>query len=99
MRFLAVEKTAADEIISDRSLQSVDFENGRALSEFLQNLSLDVQVSPRLMVQRCQDGLFIVSVTGTGSDYVVFDLETCGLFEKQHSFADVLLYFQKVLRF
>lgn len=99
MRFLAVQKSAADEIVSDRTLQSVDFERGRILSELLMDPSLDVPLGPRLAIHRCQDGLFFLSATGDRSHYVVFDLETCGLFQKQYSPSDVLLYFQKVLRF
>jgi UvrD/REP helicase N-terminal domain len=99
MRFLAVEKGAADEIISDRLLQSVDFDSGRALAEFIQNLDLSAKFSSRLRVDRRSDGVFLLPGKGDGTDFVVFDLERCGLFEKQQSPPDSLLYFQKVLRF
>ena len=99
VRFIAVDKPAAEEIVSDRFMQSVDYENGRTLASLLQNTMLDVRVGPRLRISRLADGLFLVGVPGSSPDYVVFDLHTSGLFSGTHPPADSLLYFQKVLRF
>jgi hypothetical protein len=98
VRFIAVSRTAADEIIADRRLQSVEYETGRAFAKVLQNPDLDARLSPRITLSRYPDGLFLLSAARS-PDYVVFDLQTCSLFDEAHSLAEVLLYIQKVLRF
>jgi len=99
VRFLAVECCAAEELVSERTLQSVEYENGTRLAEFLQG-DYDVQIpDPRIEVVRHEDGVFIVPPTARSHDFVVFDMDTCGVFSKLHSQADVLLFFQRVLRF
>src|ERR1017187_5356001 len=99
MRFIAVSRPAAADLISDRTTQSVEYETGRTLAIVLQNTSLDAQLSPRILLSRHEDGLFFISASESSSDYIVFDLHTCQIFSHTYSPADALLYFQKVLRF
>ena len=99
MRFLAVDRLAAHEIISDRLLQSVEYKNGQMLAAALEGDLPEAPLSSRLRLIPNSDGLLFMSTSGRSADYVVFDLETCDLFGKKHSPADEILYFQKVLRF
>jgi len=99
MRFIAVDIHAAEEIISDRLLQSVEFEHGRALAALLQGEVSEIRISARIEFLNQKDGLFILLAAQSPSDYVVFDRETCGLFDGRLSPGEVLLCFQKVLRF
>jgi hypothetical protein len=99
MRFIAVERTAAHEIISDRTLQSTDYEAGRTLGKVLNSQLEGARLNPKIQVAANGDGLFILSLTENSPDFVVFDLETSDLFGPQIQPADAVLYFQKVLRF
>jgi len=99
IRFIAVEKPAAQEIISNRTFQSTEFETGEALAQLLLNPLLKPLLGPRLDMQIHREGLFILSTVEASNDYVVFDLDTAGLFTGNHTPSEVLLYLQKVLRF
>jgi superfamily I DNA/RNA helicase len=99
IRYIAVEKAAANEIISRRQLQSIEFDSGRLLSNFLQEPAVEATLDQSIHVVKYPDGLFFVSPSAFSSDFVVFDLEKSGLFCKRQSDADSLLSFQKVLRF
>lgn len=99
IRFIAIEKTAAHEIISTRLLQSIEFEEGRLLSEVLKNPALDFSPSAPMQILHHADGVFFVPLSPISSDFLVFDLATSGLFGSKQSNADALLCFQKVLRF
>ena len=99
IRFIAVEKTAAQDIISNRILQATEFESGQALSDVLQDPAIDLGQNNLVRLLRSPEGIFFVSTAGTSSDFVVFDLDTCGLFCKRQSNEEALLIFQKVLRF
>jgi hypothetical protein len=99
IRFIAVEKTAARDIISNRILQATEFESGQALSDVLQDPALDIGQNNFVHLFRSPDGIFFVSAGGASSDFVVFDLDTSGLFLKRQSDEEALLSFQKVLRF
>jgi hypothetical protein len=99
IRFIAIERTAAQEVISDRTLQSTEFEGGRVLSEVLRDPTLEAQPSVSVQIVRQPDGLFFVSRLGKSNDYLIFDLETSGLFGKHQSSEEALLCFQKVLRY
>jgi hypothetical protein len=99
MKFIAVERTAAAEIISDRTLQSTDFEAGRTLGNVLVLQISEALVSPRLKIMSHQDGLFFLSRTEESSDFVIFDLETSQLFAQGTPLSKAVLYFQRVLRF
>lgn len=98
MRFIAVERAAAQEIISDRVMQTVEYEGGRTLAALLQEPSFDVNLGPRIVTQRQKNGLFLLAASAELRDWVVFDLETTGLFKCFPS-TGALLCFQKILRF
>jgi hypothetical protein len=99
IRFIAVEKTAAHDIISNRILQATEFEGGQALSDVLQDPAIGLGQNDFVHILRSPDGIFFVSTSGNSNDFVVFDLDTSGLFLKRQSNAEALLSFQKVLRF
>jgi hypothetical protein len=99
MRFIAIDEAAAIEITSGRLTQSVEYEVGSALAAFLQNPKLDVKLSSSIRIERNPDGLFMLGPPAQSRHFVVFDLDTCGLFEAKNEPADVVLYVQKVLRF
>ena len=99
IRFFAIERTAAHEIISGRTLQSIEFQRGRLLSEVLQQGSTAISLGPRLAIVFDEQGMFIISTGQRVQDYVVFDLDTCDLFGPPHTPASSLLYFHKCLRF
>lgn len=98
-RFIAVEKAAAQDIISNRILQATEFESGRALSDVLQDPALDLSQNDSVHLVRTSDGIFFVSASTLSNDFVVFDLDTCGLFCNRQSNEEALLSFQKVLRY
>jgi UvrD/REP helicase N-terminal domain len=98
MKFIAVDRVAATEIISDRRYQSLEYEVGTALAQLLERPVLDVRLTPRITPHRDADGLFILSACHRPRDFVIFD-EACGLFEGRHSIESSLLYLHKVLRF
>lgn len=99
MRFIAVQRTAAEEIISDRTLQTIDYESGRALSKVLLSGVTGARLSPKFQIIGHAEGLFFVSTIEDSADFVVFDLETSNLFGSNTEAPDALLYFQKTLRF
>ncbi len=99
MRFIAFDSAAAEDIVSDRFMQSVEYENGRTFAALLQDAVQDARLSPRITILRHEDGLFFLSASRRSPDCIVFDRETCGLFSEKYSPADVLLCIQKVLRF
>jgi hypothetical protein len=99
VRFIAVESTAAQEIISDRSLQSTDYEAGRTLGKVLTAHLPDAILNPKLQVAVHGAGLFFLSTTEDSPDFIVFDLQTSFLFAASDTPAEALLHFQKALRF
>jgi superfamily I DNA/RNA helicase len=99
IRFIAVEKPAAQEIISNRTFQSTEFEAGQALAQLLLSPQLRPLLGPHLDVQVHGDGLFMLSTIEMSKDYVLFDMETADLFTGHRTPAEVLLFLQKVLRF
>jgi hypothetical protein len=99
MRFVAFDSVAAEDIVSDRFMQSVDYDAGKKLALLAQDKGKDDSISPRIAVARHSDGLFLQSASKPSPDSVVFDCEKSGLFDQKYSSAEVLLFIQKVLRF
>jgi hypothetical protein len=98
MKFLAIDHSAANEITASRVLQSVEFEAGTALAEFLRNPNLDVPLGPRIRVIRHNDGVFVLGPKPNLNQFVVVDLDASGLFRGNH--AEFSLFdAQKLLRF
>jgi hypothetical protein len=99
-RFIAVDRAAANEIISNRTLQSAgEYQNGRQLAGILQGEIFTAALGPHLRLFKHGDGLFFLSVSESSQDAIVFDLDTCGLFRRNDQPTEVLHQFQKVLRF
>ena len=99
MRFIAVERTAAEEMISDRTLQSQDYESGLTLGKVLLSRIPDALLNPKIQVVASQQGIFFLSAIEESADFVIFDLETSGLFSNATPIPESIFYFQKVLRF
>ena len=86
-------------LLSNRTLQSVEYDAGRSLGELLLHGVADVPLGPRLELVNHAGGLFFLSATETSPDFILFDLETSGLFTNDTLLAEAVLRFQKVLRF
>jgi superfamily I DNA/RNA helicase len=99
INFLAIDHSAAEEIVASRVLQSTEFEPGETLAAFLQNPILDVNLGPRLMVKRCNDGVFLLGLRPAANRFVVVDLENSGMFDGEYLPEVALLDAQKLLRF
>lgn len=100
MRYIAVQREAVEELISDRQAQSTEYEPGRHLADVLRGRSTDIAVvSPRVALSSNGNGRILFRPGGTSHTYIVFDLEQSGLFSSDRSDADAVLYFQRLLRF
>jgi len=98
MRFIAVERSAAEEIISNRFFQSTDYDIGRLFADILLRKAEPARVSSKFEIIK-SNGLFFLSTLRRSPDFVIVDLETCDLFGEGVTTDDALLYFQKTLRF
>lgn len=99
MKYLVISDGAVDEIVSNRFLQSVEFEQGRALLSLLKGEIGSARIAPNVEVNRLGDGLFLSGISvETSSKFLVIDEEQSSLFNKQ-SATDALFSFQKLLRF
>jgi len=99
VKFLGISRQAVDEIISDRFLQSLEFEGGAALVAFLMGKAASVKLSNKVLVSKVDDGYIVDSVVPGPAQYVVFDTESSGIFEEPYKPFEVLLHLQKTLRF
>lgn len=98
MRFLLVDQGAAEEIISDRYLQSTEFEPGRALGALLGGEVKKVVLNPRLHFFEHDGGHYILSRAPHVDNALVIDEIEARLFADR-SEAEALLIFQKLARF
>ncbi|RVJ77339.1 UvrD-helicase domain-containing protein [Sinorhizobium medicae] len=99
MKFIAIELGAIDELISNRFLQSVEFEQGKAFSAILTAQIKRAVLSPKLEVTKADDGVFItVSSISLESRFLILDLEQSRMFQGV-SDADTLFITQKLMRF
>src|SRR5271167_8761 len=98
MRYISVDLQAAEDIISDHFLQSVEFEQGSNLAQLICGLLVDARLSARVRVLPQNDGLLLLATGEKSREVVVFDLEAAPLFDKRNP-GSALLCFQRVLRF
>lgn len=99
MRYLAIQLPAAEEIASNRLMQSADFEIGKALADAISDRDTVIEIlAPRLTFQRTESGLVITFVGSTSPQFIVTDLEEVRLFKGQ-SPDDALHCLQKIARF
>ncbi|HYD14181.1 MAG TPA: UvrD-helicase domain-containing protein [Allosphingosinicella sp.] len=91
--------SAVDEIVSNRLLQSVDFEHGKSLTLLITGGIKTATLSPNLVLTWIGDGLFI---TGTevpnDARFFVIDIEQSAMFTGLTE-TEALMAFQKSVRF
>ena len=99
MNYVCIDDGAVEEIISGRSYQTVDFEEGARLIEVLSGRSQLALKFSNVVVTQEEKTIFL-STTGSwkSKKYLVIDCESCELFES-HPPSHSLVYLQKLLRF
>ncbi len=98
MKFLALSRSAADTIASDRFVQSREFPQGLELAQFLNDPALTPPELARIFNHRDKDGTCFVSTGAELPGTLVFDLTQADLFEALAT-DEALLVFQRILRF
>ncbi|NTC83379.1 UvrD-helicase domain-containing protein [Agrobacterium tumefaciens] len=97
IKYVAVRADTISDLISDRSLQSADFQSGRTLASLMRGEG----VEPPLLNLECVnagEGLVVYGHDADEKKFVVFDLGQSGLSSVQSDY-DVLQYVQRTLRF
>ena len=74
MKFIVVDDKAADEIVSDRFLQSSEFEAGQNLAYLLKAQAKEISLNPRVSIVQHDSGVYFLSPEGGLSNIIVFDL-------------------------
>lgn len=97
-RFILVDASASEDIVSTRTLQSDDFDHGKILGAALKGAQSLSQVTPKTYLVETGQGLYILNDSGKGEDVLVIDLEAAPIFQGG-STRDAILRFQKLLRF
>lgn len=97
-KFVLIDADAAEDIVSTRTLQSDEFEQGQLLAASITGAGNDRQLAPRTFLIREASGLFILNDRNTHKDFLVIDLESAPIFADCSS-RDVIVRFQKLLRF
>ncbi len=98
-RFLAIERSAANEIISGRLFQLAGLSDEETILSLLSDDTDIPKLGSRLQVMKNKDGVFILSRQEVSKDFVIFDLDTCDLFDATSIASESLLFLQKILRF
>ncbi|WP_321844605.1 UvrD-helicase domain-containing protein [Paraburkholderia bannensis] len=98
MKFLYIDQLAAKELISERTLQSAEFEIGNLFVNFLRSTVKNIVLGPKVIGLHQGDGCYIVNPDGKRSNYIVFDYEEAPLLLSKDD-NGVLLVLQKTLRF
>ena len=99
MKYVCIDDGAVEEIISGRSYQTVEFEDGARLIEVLSGRSqLALKFSNVIVTQEKNTIYFSTMGSWKSKKYLVIDCERCQLFEP-HPPSNSLVYFQKLLRF
>lgn len=97
MNFIFIDQSAAQEIISDRILQSTSFELGAKLAEGLKTGHFEQLINNRVCSVEKANGIFLLT-NESSENRIIFDLVQCSLFnELNHEQA--LVAFQRGLRF
>ncbi len=100
MKHLTIELSAIDEIISERSLQSIEFSHGASLAKFLKGTSREVALPSSLyMIDEEGDGTFVFTKKKQlHPKHLVIDIKQSKMFDAL-SESESLFVFQKALRF
>lgn len=97
-KFLLVDAEAAEDIVSTRTLQSDEFEQGEILAANLSGSWVDRQLSPRTFLIMGGSGVFILNDNSAHKDFLVIDLEFADVFGGCPA-RDIIVRFQRLLRF
>jgi hypothetical protein len=97
MTFLAINLSAAEAIISDRKLQSAEFDLGGKLAGFVKGGVAGTQINPKIRLFTTPHGRLILGTEKTDDHLIVVDLSTAPIHES--SDPEVVLIVQKLLRF
>ncbi len=99
MKFLLFEEGAVDELVSNRSFQTLDFELGQAFLGLVTGTVKTAKLPPELRCVELSGGLaFVKEGFSKRTHYLVIDIEQSRLFEHL-SDAKGLFVLQKLLRF
>src|SRR5689334_12538976 len=99
MKYAVIDDVAIEEIVANRFLQSIEFEQGKTLLAVLQGQVRGAKVSPSLIITHIDDGVFFTGTAPSAAGrYLVIDEEQSRLISAQSS-TDALFSFQKLLRF
>lgn len=99
MKHITIELGAIDEIVSDRFLQSTEFEPGKALATILKGQLGSAPINPRVAITHAADGIFLTTLSPkTSARYLVIDIQTSKIFDDL-SDSDSLFVLQKLMRF
>ncbi|MDP1631851.1 MAG: UvrD-helicase domain-containing protein [Caulobacter sp.] len=102
MKYIAVQREAVEELIANRLTQSADYEPGRILADVLKGRSRDIsKASPRLEISDTspRGGLIVYRPGAESRTFIVFDLDESTIFSPNRDDGDVVLYFQRTMRF
>lgn len=98
MRFIAFDLTGAEELSSDRSLQSAEFDRGRALGQILAGENTSADFGARINIKFIEDGIFILGNKAQNENLFVIDESSARLFTGRQS-NECLIIIQKLCRF
>ena len=97
MKFITIDKSAATTLVSMRTLQSTEYDNGRFLVDIITNGVDEDCLIGSVGIAKVRDGVCFVGGSGGLESQVIVDLENFSGFENS-SRQDVLSIFQKVCR-
>jgi hypothetical protein len=98
MTYLAVRRDALEEVISERQLQSTDFDLGLNFVGALQSKQA-LKVNGRLEVLSASHGSICIGPNANEDHYIVFDLDQIRASGQDVDSSTLLLILQKTLRF
>lgn len=98
MKYIAIRRDAVEEIVAERSLQSVDFELGYSLANSLVGRVVPT-LGPRVAVHQASDGIFLYGRRPEEKQFVIFDLDQSQIFSGERNLALSVLFLQRTLRF
>ncbi|MDT3705919.1 MAG: UvrD-helicase domain-containing protein [Thiobacillus sp.] len=98
MKYLYVDQEAAQELVSERTLQSAEFQSGKLFVAFMRSEIKSLVLSSKVSALDNDEGGFIVAPALKSLNYIVFDLEEAPRLLKLDD-NGILLVLQKTLRF
>src|SRR4051794_15816144 len=99
MKYAVIDSAAVDEMVANRFLQSLEFEQGKTLLAVLRGEVRAAKVSASITITHLGDGIFLTGKTiSQDARYLVVDEEQSKLLTEQAP-SDALFSFQKLLRF